>query len=286
MSISAASRKPCISAAARNSRIRRLRRHGLAAIGLLAFWRSFNCFGSHELARGFSRNPGPDRRIGVGGRPGGAACAAARRATPPMVFYVVKGAPDACGRGCDSWIAVEGQVDAGAAPRFRKFLRRSGNRNLPFYLHSPGGNLDHALAMGAMLRERRAVAQGGADGGEGVRLRGAGRRGLPQAETIRPRTPRRSLDPRRDLQLGVPLSHAGRDHPRDPARRAAGGAFAEGGGAFPRQRRADRRDAGRGDANAARARRPHALQLHRQDGRRHRLARTRAHHQVRRACTC
>ena len=27
-----------------------------------------------------------------------------------MMFYVVKGAPDACGRGCDSWIAVEGQV--------------------------------------------------------------------------------------------------------------------------------------------------------------------------------
>jgi len=82
-----------------------------------------------------------------------------KAATPPMAFYVVKGAPDACGRGCDSWIAIEGQVDAGAAPRFKKFLARLGNRNLPFYLHSPGGNLDHALAMGAMLRERRAVAR-------------------------------------------------------------------------------------------------------------------------------
>lgn len=78
---------------------------------------------------------------------------------PPMMFYVVKGAPDACGRGCDSWIAVEGQVDAGAAPRFKRFLARLGNRSLPFYFHSPGGNLDHALAMGAMLRERRAVAR-------------------------------------------------------------------------------------------------------------------------------
>ena len=80
-------------------------------------------------------------------------------ATPPMAFYVVKGAADACGRGCDSWIAVEGQVDSAAAPRFRKFLQRVGNRNLPLYFYSPGGNLDQALAMGAMLRERHAVAR-------------------------------------------------------------------------------------------------------------------------------
>lgn len=85
--------------------------------------------------------------------------APAKAAVPPMVFYVVKGAPDSCGRGCDSWIAVEGQVDSAAAPRFRKFLARAGNRNLPFYFSSPGGNLDQALAMGAMLRERRAVAR-------------------------------------------------------------------------------------------------------------------------------
>ena len=82
-------------------------------------------------------------------------------AVAPMAFYVVKGAVDACGRGCDSWIAVEGQVDATAALRFRKFLQSLGNRELPIYLSSPGGNLDQALAMGAMLRERRATARVG-----------------------------------------------------------------------------------------------------------------------------
>ncbi len=76
-----------------------------------------------------------------------------------MAFYVVKGAPDACGRGCDSWIAAEGQIDAAAAPRFRKFLARVRDRKLPIYFSSPGGNLDQALAMGAMLRERPAVAR-------------------------------------------------------------------------------------------------------------------------------
>jgi hypothetical protein len=83
----------------------------------------------------------------------------AKAPVPPMVFYVVKGAPDSCGRGCDSWIAVEGQVDSAAALRFKKFLARVGNRNLPLYFYSPGGNLDQALAMGAMLRERRAAAR-------------------------------------------------------------------------------------------------------------------------------
>lgn len=78
---------------------------------------------------------------------------------PPMVFYVAKGASDACGRGCDSWIAVEGQVDSGAAFRFRKFLQKVGDRKLPMYFASPGGNLDQALAMGAMLREKSVVAR-------------------------------------------------------------------------------------------------------------------------------
>ena len=78
---------------------------------------------------------------------------------PPMVFYIVKGAPDACGRGCDSWIAAEGQIDPAAAPRFRKFLAKVRGRNLPIYFSSPGGNLDQAEAMGAMLRERPVVAR-------------------------------------------------------------------------------------------------------------------------------
>jgi hypothetical protein len=79
----------------------------------------------------------------------------------PMTFYVVKGAAEACGRGCDSWIAAEGQIDADAAARFRKFLRQIGDRRLPIYFYSPGGNLEQALAMGAMLRERAVIARVG-----------------------------------------------------------------------------------------------------------------------------
>jgi len=79
----------------------------------------------------------------------------------PMVFYVVKGTAEACGRDCDTWIAAEGQIDADAADRFRRFLRRIGDRHLPIYFYSPGGNLEQALAMGALLREKSAVARVG-----------------------------------------------------------------------------------------------------------------------------
>jgi hypothetical protein len=87
--------------------------------------------------------------------------APATASVPPMAFYVVKGAPDACGQGCDRWIAVEGQIDSAAAPRFRKFLRQFRDRSLPIYFTSPGGNLDQAVAMGAMLREKPVIARVG-----------------------------------------------------------------------------------------------------------------------------
>jgi hypothetical protein len=77
----------------------------------------------------------------------------------PVVFYVAKGAPDSCGRGCDTWIAIEGQIDGTAAARFRKFLQPLRNRNLPIYVTSPGGNLEQALAMGTFLHEKPAVVR-------------------------------------------------------------------------------------------------------------------------------
>jgi hypothetical protein len=48
-----------------------------------------------------------------------------------MQFYVVKGMPDACGHGCDRWIQLEGQIDGGAAVRFRKFFVKLRERNMP-----------------------------------------------------------------------------------------------------------------------------------------------------------
>jgi hypothetical protein len=78
---------------------------------------------------------------------------------PPVMFYVAKGAPDACGRGCDRWIAVEGQINGDAAGRFKKFVKGLKDRHLPMYFSSPGGNLEQGIFIGNMLRELSATAR-------------------------------------------------------------------------------------------------------------------------------
>jgi hypothetical protein len=76
------------------------------------------------------------------------------------MFYVAKGAPDSCGRGCDRWIAVDGQINGDAAVRFKAFIKQHlKDRQLPMYFSSPGGNLEQAIFMGNMLREMSAVAR-------------------------------------------------------------------------------------------------------------------------------
>jgi hypothetical protein len=78
-----------------------------------------------------------------------------------MTFSVVKGAPDSCGHGCDSWIEAEGQIDSSAAARFKTFLDRVQGRNLPIYLASPGGNLNQAIVIGTMLHAKLIIVRVG-----------------------------------------------------------------------------------------------------------------------------
>jgi hypothetical protein len=79
---------------------------------------------------------------------------------PPVMFYVARGAPDSCGRGCDRWIAMEGQINGDAAGRFKQFMKQHvKDRHLPMYFSSPGGNLEQAIFIGNMLRELSAVAR-------------------------------------------------------------------------------------------------------------------------------
>lgn len=80
---------------------------------------------------------------------------------PRLTIYLAKGAPDACGSGCDRWIAIEGQIDNGAASRVRRFLAGIKDPQLPIYLHSPGGNVEQSYVIGRLLRSRRAVARVG-----------------------------------------------------------------------------------------------------------------------------
>jgi TonB family protein len=76
-------------------------------------------------------------------------------AIPEMQFYLAGGEADACGPGCSEWIAAEGNIDLGAAPRLRRLLAKLGARRPPIYFHSPGGAVVGSLALGRLIRERK-----------------------------------------------------------------------------------------------------------------------------------
>jgi hypothetical protein len=76
----------------------------------------------------------------------------------PMIFVVATGEPNACGRGCNEWIAGQGQFDESAAQRFREFLAVLAKRDLPIFFNSDGGLLREAVQIGLILRENRMTA--------------------------------------------------------------------------------------------------------------------------------
>jgi len=80
---------------------------------------------------------------------------------PALTIYLAKGAPGACGPGCDRWIAIEGEIDANAASRVRRFLAGVKDTQRPIYLHSPGGNVEQSYVIGRLLRSRKALARVG-----------------------------------------------------------------------------------------------------------------------------
>jgi hypothetical protein len=61
-----------------------------------------------------------------------------------MVFYPMRGAPDACGPGCSEWIAAEGDFDPFSIGRLLALLSRLNGRKPPIFFDSPGGSMAHA----------------------------------------------------------------------------------------------------------------------------------------------
>lgn len=76
-------------------------------------------------------------------------------ALAPMTVTLVRSdAPD-CGASCGEWLAMTGQIVPGSAVLLRTALGRLGQRSVPVLIDSPGGNVDAALLMGRMIRERK-----------------------------------------------------------------------------------------------------------------------------------
>ena len=76
----------------------------------------------------------------------------------PMLFFVAKGAPGACGAGCREWIAAEGHIDADAPERLRDFLVSLNRRDIPVFFNSGGGYMGKARELGRILRAHRMSA--------------------------------------------------------------------------------------------------------------------------------
>ena len=75
--------------------------------------------------------------------------------SPPMVFAIVRSGTVGCEPNCPQWISAEGQIMPGTANQFRKILKQAGKLRLPVVITSPGGDVEAALAMGQMIRERK-----------------------------------------------------------------------------------------------------------------------------------
>ena len=76
------------------------------------------------------------------------------RGEPPMRFVRVSSADAACEPNCPEWLSAEGRIEPGSAAAFAEAINRLGPRRLPILIHSPGGSVTDAMAMGKLVRAR------------------------------------------------------------------------------------------------------------------------------------
>jgi hypothetical protein len=79
---------------------------------------------------------------------------ARKRGVPPMRFVRVVGADAACAPNCPEWISAEGRIGPGAATSLGEALEGLNGRPLPILIHSPGGSVADAMAMGKLIRAK------------------------------------------------------------------------------------------------------------------------------------
>jgi len=77
-----------------------------------------------------------------------------RGAEPEMRFVRVVSADIACAPSCPEWLSAEGRIGPGAATGLAEALERLNGRRLPILIHSRGGSVPDALAMGELIRAR------------------------------------------------------------------------------------------------------------------------------------
>jgi hypothetical protein len=76
------------------------------------------------------------------------------RGEPPIRFVRVVSADPACHPNCPEWLSAEGRIEPGSARAFAEAVGRLNGRRLPILIHSPGGSVPDAIAMGELIRAK------------------------------------------------------------------------------------------------------------------------------------
>jgi hypothetical protein len=71
-----------------------------------------------------------------------------------MRFVRVVSAEAACKPNCPEWLSAEGQIAPGTAKAFADAIANLKGRRLPILIHSPGGSVADAGAMGELIRAK------------------------------------------------------------------------------------------------------------------------------------
>ena len=79
----------------------------------------------------------------------------AKSEEPAMRVVVVRSNEYGCEPACSSWISAEGQITTGSPALFRAIFRSLGKTGMPVLIASGGGDVDSAIAIGRMIRERK-----------------------------------------------------------------------------------------------------------------------------------
>ena len=75
-------------------------------------------------------------------------------ADAPMQVFLVRSGPPGCEPHCTEWIAAQGQIDKDTPAQFKKVFAQLGNRRVPILIHSGGGTVDDAIAIGRLIRAK------------------------------------------------------------------------------------------------------------------------------------
>jgi hypothetical protein len=79
------------------------------------------------------------------------------RGAPPMRLVRVTSADPACKPNCPEWLSAEGRIEPGSATSSPDAIANLKGRRLPILIHSPGGSVADAGAMGELIRAKGLV---------------------------------------------------------------------------------------------------------------------------------